>query len=55
MPTNLYGAYDNFDLKNSHVMPALIRKFLEARDNKQEKLRYGVLAVLLGSSCMLKI
>ena len=38
MPTNLYGAYDNFDLKNSHVMPALIRKFLEARDNKQEKV-----------------
>ena len=27
MPTNLYGANDNFDLENSHVLPALIRKF----------------------------
>ncbi len=33
MPTNLYGPYDNFDLKNSHVMPALIRKFHEAKEN----------------------
>ncbi len=31
MPTNLYGPNDNFDLKNSHVMPALIRKFHEAK------------------------
>lgn len=31
MPTNLYGPGDNFDLKNSHVLPALIRKFHEAR------------------------
>src|SRR5436309_15762823 len=31
MPTNLYGPNDNFDLKNSHVLPALIRKFEEAR------------------------
>jgi len=31
MPTNLYGPGDNFDLKNSHVMPALIRKFHEAK------------------------
>ena len=30
MPTNLYGPNDNFDLKNSHVLPALIRKFHEA-------------------------
>lgn len=33
MPTNLYGPNDNFDLKNSHVMPALIRKFHEAKEN----------------------
>lgn len=33
MPTNLYGANDNFDLNNSHVMPALIRKFYEAQLN----------------------
>lgn len=30
MPTNLYGPNDNFDLDNSHVLPALIRKFVEA-------------------------
>lgn len=31
MPTNLYGPNDNFDLQNSHVMPALIRKMVEAK------------------------
>jgi len=31
MPTNLYGPNDNFDLKTSHVIPALIRKFHEAK------------------------
>ncbi len=31
MPTNLYGPHDNFDLENSHVLPALIRKFHEAK------------------------
>ncbi|MGB9940431.1 GDP-L-fucose synthase [Methanosarcina sp.] len=34
MPTNLYGPNDNFNLETSHVMPALIRKFHEARVNK---------------------
>ena len=34
MPTNLYGTNDNFDLKSSHVLPALIRKFHEAKINK---------------------
>ncbi len=33
MPTNLYGQNDNFDLQNSHVLPALIRKFVEAKEN----------------------
>jgi len=33
MPTNLYGPYDNFDLKTSHVLPAMIRKFHEAKEN----------------------
>jgi GDP-L-fucose synthase len=33
MPTNLYGPYDNFDLENSHVLPAMIRKFYEAKLN----------------------
>jgi GDP-L-fucose synthase len=35
MPTNLYGPYDNFDLDTSHVMPALIRKFHEAKINNE--------------------
>jgi GDP-L-fucose synthase len=34
MPTNLYGPNDNYDLQNSHVLPALIRKFLTAKKNK---------------------
>ena len=33
MPTNLYGPNDNYDLKNSHVLPALMRKFIEAKRN----------------------
>jgi GDP-L-fucose synthase len=33
MPTNLYGPNDNYDLNNSHVLPALIRKFYEAKIN----------------------
>lgn len=36
MPTNLYGENDNFDLHSSHVLPALIRKFHEAKINKHE-------------------
>ncbi len=32
MPTNLYGPNDNYDLANSHVLPALIRKAHEARE-----------------------
>lgn len=35
MPTNLYGPGDNFDLESSHVMPAMIRKFHEAKVNHQ--------------------
>jgi GDP-L-fucose synthase len=33
MPTNLYGPNDNYDLNNSHVLPALLRKFIEAKNN----------------------
>lgn len=35
MPTNLYGPFDNFDLASSHVLPALIRKFHEAKESGQ--------------------
>jgi GDP-L-fucose synthase len=38
MPTNLYGPGDNFDLKSSHVLPALIRKFHEARHSGAAKV-----------------
>ena len=38
MPTNLYGINDNFDLETSHVLPALIKKFHEAKINNQEEV-----------------
>ena len=34
MPTNLYGPGDNYDLNNSHVLPAMLRKFCEAKEKK---------------------
>ncbi len=41
MPTNLYGPGDNFDLKNSHVLPALLRKFHEAKLNNSNVEVWG--------------
>jgi len=42
MPTNMYGPNDNFDLNTSHVLPALIRKFHEAKEkNKSEVVIWG--------------
>ena len=42
MPTNLYGPNDNYDLKKSHVLPALLRKFHEAqRDGTPEVVMWG--------------
>ena len=38
MPTNLYGFNDNYDLQNSHVLPALLRKFHEAKINKNSEV-----------------
>ena len=38
VPGNLYGPHDNFDLKNSHVIPALIRKYLEAKAAGQKEV-----------------
>jgi GDP-L-fucose synthase len=38
MPTNLYGPGDNFDLQNSHVIPALLRKFYEARESRRPEV-----------------
>jgi GDP-L-fucose synthase len=41
MPTNLYGPGDNYDLNNSHVLPAMIRKFHEAKIARTEVLLWG--------------
>lgn len=38
MPTNLYGPNDNYDLNNSHVLPAMIRKFHEAREEGRAEM-----------------
>jgi len=38
MPTNLFGINDNFNLENSHVLPALLRKFIEAKQNKKQEV-----------------
>ena len=38
MPTNLYGPHDNFSLTSSHVLPAMIRKFHEAKENNHAKV-----------------
>src|SRR5437763_3155551 len=38
MPTNLYGPNDNYDLANSHVLPALLRKFHEAKENGEKEV-----------------
>ena len=39
MPTNLYGPNDNYDLQNSHVLPAMIRKFHEAKINQSSAVQ----------------
>jgi GDP-L-fucose synthase len=39
MPTNLYGFFDNFDLQSSHVLPAMLRKFHEAKINNHSDLK----------------
>lgn len=38
LPTNLYGPHDNFDPKSSHVIPALIKKFVEAKKNNDSEV-----------------
>jgi GDP-L-fucose synthase len=38
MPTNLYGPNDNYDLNNSHVLPALLRKFITAKNNNASEV-----------------
>jgi GDP-L-fucose synthase len=48
MPTNIYGHKDNFDLSNSHVFPALVRRFIEASENDAERV------ILWGSGSALR-
>ncbi len=38
IPGNIYGPYDNFDLENAHVIPALVRKFVEATEDKHDEI-----------------
>jgi GDP-L-fucose synthase len=38
MPVNLYGPYDNFDPESSHVLPAMIRKFVQAKDRREQRV-----------------
>ena len=38
MPCNLYGPNDNFNLKNSHFIPALIKKFIKSKNKKNSKI-----------------
>jgi len=38
IPVNLYGPNDNFNIDSSHVIPALIRKFVDAKDNKEQQV-----------------
>jgi GDP-L-fucose synthase len=47
MPTNLYGPHDNFDLNSSHVLPAMIRKFHDAKVKMQEGQAEGKHQVVL--------
>ena len=63
LPANLYGPGDNFDLENSHVIPALIRKCIEARDRaclsskrgarETPRASFSTLMIALGESCWL--
>ena len=48
MPTNLYGTHDNFDLNSSHVLPAMMRKFHEAKE-KQKRTGFSEPVELWGS------
>ena len=55
MPTNLYGSNDNFDLQTSHVLPAMIRKFHEAKINNHSDVIFGAQVVPCVSFFMLMI
>jgi GDP-L-fucose synthase len=52
MPTNLYGYNDNYDLETSHVLPALIRKFHEAKEHGGPVTLWGDGSPLRENSCL---
>ena len=45
-PTNLYGPEDNFNLETSHVIPALIKKYIWQKPKNKTTLKFGAMAVL---------
>ncbi|MBF0466120.1 MAG: GDP-L-fucose synthase [Nitrospirae bacterium] len=51
MPTNLYGPYDNFDLNNSHVLPAMIKKFHDSKAAMERGVESPVVLWGTGSPC----
>jgi GDP-L-fucose synthase len=54
MPVNLYGPGDNFDPASSHVIPALIKKCVDAKQNGDDHIVGGVMVSRRASSCMRK-
>ena len=52
IPPNLFGIRDNFHASDSHVLTALLRKFYIAKKFSKKKLKFGVLEILRGNSCM---
>ena len=54
LPVNLYGPRDNFDLETSHVIPALIRKCLEAKERGETRWSCGAMAHPPVNSCTSK-
>lgn len=55
MPTNLYGPNDNFELQGSHVLPAFIRRFVEATEKMHQLKLCGVQVLQSVNSYMLMI
>ena len=47
MPSNLYGKNDNYDPKNSHVIPGLIHKFHVAKKNKDKEITSAIKNILI--------
>src|SRR5450759_1715261 len=53
MPSNLYGINDNYNLENSHVLPALLRKIITAKKIMIQQLQYGAQVLPVVNFCML--